>query len=477
MQLKNRNLEIVLWIGCLELMRYTITRALKVGISHDEAFTFIHYVPKSFHGIVYYDPPLIPNNHILNTLLIKLSTFLFGASEFTLRLPNLIFHALFLIFSMQWLKQLHNKWTWIVGFIFLNINVYLLDFFSLGRGYGMGVSLTFISIYHFFQYHKHQKLSSNYFAYGTAALAVYANFTFLYYYLALIGLFNILFLTQKPGIVSFLKRNIPMLIISAVLTYIIYAPLVNIQAELFGGHGSFWVDTLESLTWSYLYHHNYDWASPLADFIGYLLLGGLLTYGVSLVVRKKVLSPLGISIILLSLVVLTQVVQHHVMGTPYITNRTAIIYFPLFFVFLTCLFHELQSFHTIIRYSSQVIFGGIALGVLMNSASHFNFREASEWNYDYTTKGMVEYVRDHNPEKEHISIGASWPLKPSILYYKTIWELEWLQDPSFVDLMDAENDYYIVEFFSNRELENKAPNDSKLIGAYDNRIKFYKAEE
>ncbi|MGB0176947.1 MAG: ArnT family glycosyltransferase, partial [Owenweeksia sp.] len=252
--MKRKNLEIILWLACLELIRYTITRALRIGITHDEAYTFIHYVPKSFHGIVYYDPPLIPNNHILNTLLIKLSTFLFGVSEFTLRLPNLLFHLLYLIFSMWWLKGFKDKWVLIIGFILLNVNVYLLDFFSLARGYGMGAALCFISIYHTFKHKDTQRVKYIYFAFLTAALSVYANFTFLYFYLALAGLFNLIFLLQRKGFTRLLRLNIPILLVSAVLAFIIFVPLTHIQSDLFGGSSNFWDDTVYTWTYSYMYH-------------------------------------------------------------------------------------------------------------------------------------------------------------------------------------------------------------------------------
>ncbi|MBK7567822.1 MAG: hypothetical protein IPI31_08335 [Bacteroidetes bacterium] len=58
-----------LLIGCL-LTAYLVARAIILPITIDEGGTFYNAVPRSVWDIITYVDPS-PNNHILNTLLIK----------------------------------------------------------------------------------------------------------------------------------------------------------------------------------------------------------------------------------------------------------------------------------------------------------------------------------------------------------------------------------------------------------------------
>src|SRR6476659_711317 len=62
------------------------------GIHHDEAWTFLHYARVPIRvGLSTYSAP---NNHLFNTLLVHLSTLIFGNAPWALRLPALIVGAL-----------------------------------------------------------------------------------------------------------------------------------------------------------------------------------------------------------------------------------------------------------------------------------------------------------------------------------------------------------------------------------------------
>ena len=69
------------------LFAANIYKAWTLGITIDEAFTYLNYVSGPFSA-VFTEPGY--NNHALNTLLCKLSVAVFGLSEFTLRLPSVL---------------------------------------------------------------------------------------------------------------------------------------------------------------------------------------------------------------------------------------------------------------------------------------------------------------------------------------------------------------------------------------------------
>jgi len=71
-----------------------------MSITYDEAYSYLEFARRDF-----WVPPefnyMAANNHLLNTWLMKISVSLFGLSEFSLRLPNLLFHLVYLFFSYR----------------------------------------------------------------------------------------------------------------------------------------------------------------------------------------------------------------------------------------------------------------------------------------------------------------------------------------------------------------------------------------
>ena len=88
-----------------------------------------------------------PNNHILNTLLVKYSIALFGAHSWSVRLPNLLSFLLFAwaVYRIACLLNPRSFWLPVTAVLFF-ANPYLLDFFGLSRGYGLSVALEMTAI-------------------------------------------------------------------------------------------------------------------------------------------------------------------------------------------------------------------------------------------------------------------------------------------------------------------------------------------
>ena len=75
----------------------------------------------------------------------------------------------------------------VTGFIMLNFNPYLLDFFSLGRGYGLSVSLMMVSLYFAYSFIRSKKLFELFCAFFFAVFSALTIYTLLNYFLALAG--------------------------------------------------------------------------------------------------------------------------------------------------------------------------------------------------------------------------------------------------------------------------------------------------
>ena len=95
------------------LFAANIYRAATQSLTIDEAFTYHLYLAKNLRAILTeYDA----NNHVLYTLLAKLSVGLFGTSEFAIRLPSVLgglvyFYA---VFRVCWF-YFADRWLFVAG--------------------------------------------------------------------------------------------------------------------------------------------------------------------------------------------------------------------------------------------------------------------------------------------------------------------------------------------------------------------------
>jgi hypothetical protein len=118
---------------------YTAIRAVRVPLTHDEAFTANIWVAGGPLAILTFDGPERANNHVLNTLLSGACQAVFGRIPLALRLPNLMAHAAFLVASWRLLSRVAGTGTALAGFALLNGNPLLLELFGLARGYGLAL--------------------------------------------------------------------------------------------------------------------------------------------------------------------------------------------------------------------------------------------------------------------------------------------------------------------------------------------------
>ena len=122
--------------ACLFFIGFTAARAAMVPLTYDEAATYLRYIPHDFLSVFNFD---VATNHFLNTLLTKLCYLIGGNSELVLRLPNLVGYGMYLWFSLRILQRLTHRAIAFAGFLLLNLNPYVLDYFSLSRGYGLSL--------------------------------------------------------------------------------------------------------------------------------------------------------------------------------------------------------------------------------------------------------------------------------------------------------------------------------------------------
>jgi hypothetical protein len=122
---------------------WAVARARVQSVVGDEAAAYLSFAIGSPHHQWY---PAAAN-HLLNTMLVRASTSVFGLSSLSLRAGALIGSAIYIV-SAYWLCRTLTR-EWIVRlplFACLVFNPYVSDFFVAARGYGLALAFLLTAI-------------------------------------------------------------------------------------------------------------------------------------------------------------------------------------------------------------------------------------------------------------------------------------------------------------------------------------------
>lgn len=419
---------------------YVLSRSTGLSLTHDEAYSFNVYAGKSFMGIVSYEHPVLPNNHILNTLGMKYSGMFFQDRAWSLRLPNLLFMLLYLGVCLKWLVRTQDKQLWVGGFLILIMNPYLLDFFGLARGYGMASALMAASIFAFWRLvSPGGRLRSAWWAFSLAALAVLASFTLLHFYLALSALWMFWILAgnlehRRKGRVArraFWRQFTPAIVVTVVLAIILYEPIRKMGGNTFGPKNGFWGDTVASLAFRSTYSQGWQWVDLIVWLTGVVLvLGAVLGLAeVSLQKYKLTKVPWLVPLLLFCLSAISTVAQHAILGTEYLHNRVGLFFIPLFLITLVSLIGAAFQWPSMKIWMTGLVFLLAGISVY-NVSQTINYKYSLDWKYDAETKDMLDILVDYHQSDsaapgDRINLGIDWLYSPSIKYYQQVMEEEY----------------------------------------------------
>ncbi len=439
------------------LLAYTASRAGKLSITHDESTTYNWFQDTNvFTCFVSRACWPNANNHLLNTFLWQESVALFGVSEFTLRLPNVLAHALYLFTSIQFLLKI-NGHSWIVlgGFAAININPYLLDFFSLARGYGLCVGLIMASLYFFLKHWQSGHWKWLFCSFAMSFLAVLANFVALNFFVSLWGAVFFTMLFEKSILhidwAKQLKLNLIPICVSAILGLLLFRPIGYLKG---GGEFTFGTDSLNN-TFYFLSHDSLYGAAylgnPTTTIVFFVLASGITIFGLIAAIlltyrqRSTFRSKLLLSMTLLFVIsCVVMILQHYLLGSQYLVNRKALFFIPIIGVIWYLLLAGLQKQYPKLAQALSIALLVLAGYHLLRVA---NLRYCREWKYDEFTKEMVEYLeRKYSSTDQVLTLGVNAAFQPTTVFYHDFLDVTTFEPPSFdVKIyQDGRFDYYYV---------------------------------
>lgn len=474
---KNKITVWVLFILGTLLFTYTAIRAYLLSITWDEAFNYLEFTR---NGILfsYNAGGMSANNHLLNTWLTYLTTSLFGVSEFSLRIPNLIAHILFLFFTAKISFEFSSRLFVVSAFLVLNLNPYLLDFFSLSRGYGLSYGLLAGSIWYLYLFLKNN-LAVKYSILSLlfSMVATLAHLTLIQFVFSLtivIFIIDYFFSVPKNSIAkkifSVVKKNYlstTCLIIFCMIILPLGTGLHKAGALFYGGNKGFWTDTVLTVIDRLLYEKSYP--ILLKSFLSFSCI--ILMLLTLVIVIRKIRNKktrayqlmLPALLILLCLCSFVSILQHYLFNTLYLTERTALyllILFSFLFVFLAKDFIE----------SNRKIFfimPFVAGIVLLHFINCFNLYYVLEWKWDADIKTMIKDIeasRKINSEpKFNLTMGVPLEFEQPVNFYRVTNNLSWLNVATRENTFHPLHDYYFV---MEADLKKTNPDSLQLIKTY-----------
>jgi hypothetical protein len=235
--------------ACLLLCAFVVVRAILVPLTYDEAASYLRYISQDFLSVFSFE---VATNHFLNTFLTKLVSMVGGDSEIVLRVPSLIGYGAYVCFCLLILRDIPHRPIAIAGFVLLNLNPYLLDYFALSRGYGLSLALLMGAVWYILRFVRLRQAGgagghelSRALAFGCGA--VLAGFSLLDAYLGLVAVALLVALmssrgTSRPSAavmpasgegrsLGWSRLSLP--VVAAIFTFLVLSQDAGLSAELY----------------------------------------------------------------------------------------------------------------------------------------------------------------------------------------------------------------------------------------------------
>lgn len=436
----------------LALSVYVIARTVFVSLTYDEILTLDfakHYSWKKVGDSA--------NTHLLNTWLTQSSYAIFGESKWTVRLPNVLALFIYLYGVVRIFQLISLKYKW-QGLAIVSCMPFMIDFFSLCRGYGLAIGFLMLSVFFITHFVYSHKPASLLFSICSGILGFLSNFTLLHFLLPLIILvFAILFSSRFSVYKKFILGVLlllPVIFVTVIISPVI-SELIRKEELYFGGRNNFFDDTVLSLARCYAYHQSYfSLAKVFFMFLFFTSCIFSVLFVFNFLNQKKINFKLIISSLFL-LSIASCVFQFLLFKTHLPVERTAIFFYPLMMLNLISGIH--YYYGSIRRY----VFNFFAFLMLIHFVFSANLEYTYSWKYDSSSENLIQFISENDLKNE--TIGIDNIVGPSLNFYKIKYGLDSVKfevipevpkfcmgleelEPSYYDIACKSSDFFRLNF-------------------------------
>ena len=423
---------------------YVAMRAAMISITHDEALTYAWHVTGDWLKIVLFRTPGLPdNNHVLHTLLCKISVSILGLSELTLRIPSLLGCLLYLLGLNLCLRRIIPGWLQVFGLLAIGLNPYVLDFLGLARGYGLGLGFTMVGLAALLASLAESpgkirqapaQLSMILFS-----LATLSNLSFLLVMGASLAVMFIAFVyaaihARRESVPSGLPLMMLLKIVMPVfpvLAYLLIPLKIIHDNKLFdmGGHTGFWEDTVNSLTWGTLYDSKWltdqDWMMD-AWIIATLFVLPFVLWALSRSDRRR-FTALSVIVAMTAIIVTESLVQHALLNVAFLQGRRGIFLIPLFMLASLTLCGLPKKSPLWIVVAGWIAGAAVPAILGVNGLQSTNLQYVSDWKNDAGNRNVMLAIKEiilREKPSSPLHMRVDWVFEPTTNFYRHTLGLE-----------------------------------------------------
>ena len=408
---------------------WAIARAAAQAVTIDEANTYLAFAGVSWPGQWY----PAANNHVLNTVLMRLATSVLGLSHLTVRAPALLGAVIYIAAAYCLTKLIthHLKLEWPL-FVCLVFNPFIFDYLVAARGYGLAAAFLLCAIAIPYRLREQRLMAGCALSSACAGLSFAANFSF-----GIVDAATLLVVFFWAWHRESTSRRLAQLLTActlpaAFITLILSAPalLGFPKTDLTYGATS-WGETLHTVVSSSFYELNPNIVNPLlypalahATRFLFPLLAIVCVYQLIIFIRNRariedrhvvllaVLSGIGL------LTFAAHWISFEMFQLLLPKERTA-----LFFVPLATLIAGVLASVSIPGRAAK--FGKMALTILFYIvATYFllclRLSYFKEWRYDGDVKNVYSVLSYYNHAFGVRNIASNWMYVPSLNFYRRL---------------------------------------------------------
>ena len=428
------------------LGEYVAVRAWALSFTHDESVSYLADVRDPLLSVFLPSGETGANNHPLNTLAMKLAVDVLGSSEISLRWASLAAFVVYVAALVVLLGLVERLSLRVLGIALAVGSPYVLDFFSLARGYGLALALMAVSALFTLLFVERPSTARAVLAVVTAGAAVLANLATVDYYPGVV-LVLVLAVVLPAGTgerpVSLRRLGAVLVLPTVGVALLAGLPLERLRSEgelYFGGDTGFWQDTVHSLASNTLYHQG---PAMLTWTLVVLVATAVVAGGVAAATAaRRRSSPLhAAACVLLVVPGLASIVQHHLVGSLFFVERTALFFVPLFAIWLALAADALARDP---RFTRGVVAAAAAIVAVacVNLAAAANLSYVLDWRFDATTERVISQLAGSQSDPPTTEVGVSYLFQPTTSFYRET-RFRWLRECP-TDCLTPRAEYYYV---------------------------------
>ncbi|NII25578.1 hypothetical protein HB364_10825 [Pseudoflavitalea sp. X16] len=391
-------------------------------MTHDEAYSY--YLVKTNYFIAMFGTA---NNHWLNTFFMEIFNMVFGDTPGVMRLQCILAFPFFAFAIYRLSSLIKGLSGQLIFYALVLFNPYILDFFSLARGYSLAMTFQAWSIVYFV------KAAQTSFQYRPwlmviilNALALASNISFFYTVAGMAGLFVCqLAISKYVNRTPIHKTTSRLFLLYVLLMIVTIADLLFLKyygkTLYFGGE----TDLMESLvetTWEgSLYRASYSYLSPVLTYVSCFLLVIVCTwYTFRCWYSKKISTGFILCLPFVSIVVLN-VLFHLLLKNPYLSERTALQWYVPGILLICFAGGEYLSFPKTFRFlgtaTGMVVFFAGAAHLYRNANRHLCY----EWPLQTNSQQPVLDLYAQKPQHPYMGYSTAGVY---VNYYALLYDLQ-----------------------------------------------------